>query len=982
MDATSMPQTLFNTQEDLPGPRCGHTLTAVYQRLILFGGFTSVPRVGSDNSLQCLTNSVYCLNALTKKWTRVYPEGEPPSPRTNHAAVSCGHGVLIQGGIGSSGICNGDLHVLDMSGETFKWKKVVVEEGMAPGPRYGHVMGFAGNKLVIFGGKNEGNLVLADTWALNMTKNPNVWELLYPYGDLPRGRVLVNLVDLTGITAVYHFGLINSSSLFHNLLKPLGDAYKLEQLSSSGLWVWTLSPGLDLSKRYQHAAVFVNIRLHVIGGMLSNNCLVDAEKAISVLDTSTGEWVDTSNEIMRRSLHAAASIGSRIYVYGGLREGLLLGDLLISGEVLTSGPPIPSILWRSPEAPSPPASDMNNRYQPNFSREKLQDLVNKVISTLLRPQTWEPPVDRKFFLSFPEVAELCFAAKQIIEQEPTVLQLNAPIKVFGDLHGQFGDLMRLFYEYGYPSRQGDISVAILWHEMWHEALEEASRLYFGEHNIEGMLKVLEPLHEMLEEGARKDNVTIQERAFIEAYRHELLEAYECCINYKRTGKDAELTQAWDLYYHVFKRIDKQLASLTTLDLESVSPELLLCRDLELAVPGTYRADAPVVTIASFSRQLLVITSKQRPRKLTIHGNDGEDYAFLLKGHEDLRQDERVMQLFGLVNTLLENSRKTAEKDLSIQRYSVIPLSPNSGLIGWVPNCDTLHHLIREYRDARKIILNQEHKHMLSFAPNYDNLPLIAKIEVFEYALENTEGNDLSRVLNLLTSSSLVKSRSSEVWLERRTNYTRSLAVMSMVGYILGLGDRHPSNLMLDRYSGKILHIDFGDCFEASMNREKFPEKVPFRLTRMLVKAMEVSGIEGNFRPSTSPAGNNNPNGPANVEPEEVDEDPADVDLPQPQRSTREKEILQAVNMLGDANEVLNERAVVVMARMSHKLRGRDFSTSAIPSNPIADHNNLLGGDSHEVEHGLSVKVQVQKLIDQATSHENLCQNYVGWCPFW
>jgi hypothetical protein len=48
-------------------------------------------------------------------------------------------------------------------------------------------------------------------------------------------------------------------------------------------------------------------------------------------------------------------------------------------------------------------------------------------------------------------------------------------------------------------------------------------------------------------------------------------------------------------------------------------------------------------------------------------------------------------------------------------------------------------------------------------------------------------------------------------------------------------------------SGKIIHIDFGDCFEASMNREKFPERVPFRLTRMLVKAMEVSGIEGNFR---------------------------------------------------------------------------------------------------------------------------------------
>ncbi|KAJ7946192.1 Serine/threonine-protein kinase TOR, partial [Quillaja saponaria] len=559
-----------------------------------------------------------------------------------------------------------------------------------------------------------------------------------------------------------------------------------------------------------------------------------------------------------------------------------------------------------------------------------------------------------------------------------------------------------------------IRVAILWHEMWHEALEEASRLYFGEHNIEGMLKVLEPLHEMLEEGAMRNNVTIKERIFIEAYHQELLEAYECCMKYKRTGKDAELTQAWDIYYHVFRKIDKQLQSLTTLDLQSVSPELLECRNLELAVPGTYRADAPVVTIASFATQLVVITSKQRPRKLTIHGSDGEDHAFLLKGHEDLRQDERVMQLFGLVNTLLENARKTAEKDLSIQRYSVIPLSPNSGLIGWVPNCDTLHHHIREYRDARKITLNQEHKLMLGFAPDYDHLPLIAKVEVFEHALQNTEGNDLARVLWL-------KSRTSEVWLERRTNYTRSLAVMSMVGYLLGLGDRHPSNLMLHRFSGKILHIDFGDCFEASMNREKFPEKVPFRLTRMLVKAMEVSGIEGNFRstcenvmqvlrtnkdsvmammeafvhdplinwrlfnfnevPQMSMLASNHVTPVVNT-----DESSPNRELPHPQRVARERELLQAVNQLGDANEVLNERAVVVMARMSNKLTGRDFSTSSsVLSSSIqhaVDHSTLISGDTREVDHGLSVKLQVQKLIIQATSHENLCQNYVGWCPFW
>jgi FKBP12-rapamycin complex-associated protein len=64
---------------------------------------------------------------------------------------------------------------------------------------------------------------------------------------------------------------------------------------------------------------------------------------------------------------------------------------------------------------------------------------------------------------------------------------------------------------------------------------------------------------------------------------------------------------------------------------------------------SHASDFPVVTIASFAPELVVITSKQRPRKLTIHGSDGEDHAFLLKGHEDLRQDERVMQVIYLLH---------------------------------------------------------------------------------------------------------------------------------------------------------------------------------------------------------------------------------------------------------------------------------------------------------------------------------------------
>lgn len=116
--------------------------------------------------------------------------------------------------------------------------------------------------------------------------------------------------------------------------------------------------------------------------------------------------------------------------------------------------------------------------------------------------------------------------------------------------------------------------------------------------------------------------------------------------------------------------------------------------------------------------LQVITSKQRPRKLCMKGSSGKEYMFLLKGHEDLRQDERVMQFFSLVNSLLTSDPETLKRNLTIQvifwllflmlyygfcnycsynsvlstpalrrhfqRFSVVPLSTNSGLIGWVP----------------------------------------------------------------------------------------------------------------------------------------------------------------------------------------------------------------------------------------------------------------------------------------------------------
>jgi FKBP12-rapamycin complex-associated protein len=293
------------------------------------------------------------------------------------------------------------------------------------------------------------------------------------------------------------------------------------------------------------------------------------------------------------------------------------------------------------------------------------------------------------------------------------------------------------------------------------------------------------------------------------YGRDLMDARESCRRFRAYGETADLNQAWELYYGVFTKIFKTLQSLLQVELEYASPKLLSVKDLELAVPGTYHPGQPVIRISKFAPIFDVLSSKQRPRKCRITGSDGREYPFLLKGHEDIRQDERVMQLFGLCNTLLTKDPETFKRHLMVQRYPAIPLSPNSGLLGWLPSTDTLHMLIKTYRESRKILLNIEQRLMVQMAGDYDNLCLIQKIEVFQYALDNTTGQDLYRVLWL-------KSRTSEAWLDRRSNYSRSLAVMSMVGYILGLGDRHPSNLLLSRENGIVIHVDYGDCFEVSL----------------------------------------------------------------------------------------------------------------------------------------------------------------------
>ncbi|EGR30890.1 phosphatidylinositol 3- and 4-kinase family protein, putative [Ichthyophthirius multifiliis] len=563
--------------------------------------------------------------------------------------------------------------------------------------------------------------------------------------------------------------------------------------------------------------------------------------------------------------------------------------------------------------------------------------------------------------------------------------------------------------------------AILFKEQWHEGIKEAWESFLqGKNSHQHLIKVLLGLHEMM----TMQPESLSEISFHQNFGAEVFEAEAWLQRYNTTENEICLCQAFDIYYKIYQRINHQLESLDYVYLENVSPKLLETKNCEISIPGLYKPSRPVIKISCFQPKLDVLFSKMHPRKLFIYGSDSKEYHFLLKGREDIRQDERVMQLFALVNRLLHNNPETEKKALNITRYSVIPLSINTGIIGWVHNCDTLQSLIKEYRKAYNIRENPEMSLMDQFCTNYSALPLPNKVEIFRHIIENTKGEDLKKILWL-------KSPNSEIWLERRTNYTRSLATMSIAGYILGLGDRHPSNIMLQRQTGKIVHIDFGDCFEVAMRREKFPERVPFRLTRMLVNAMEACGIVGNYRNtcelvmkvirenkesliavleafvydplinwrliaiSGDDQGNNKiaeTKGNKNQDKDQQKNSLIENDQQQnylgsiiqqgtslaikkamkqtqknktedkpPLSFKKEKEQQYYEDEEKEQpQEIINKKALEVMDRIKKKLNGKDFKENE----------------------QLSYVEQVNKLINQATSHENICQAYMGWCPFW
>ncbi|CAB4251907.1 similar to Saccharomyces cerevisiae YBR136W MEC1 Genome integrity checkpoint protein and PI kinase superfamily member [Maudiozyma barnettii] len=350
-----------------------------------------------------------------------------------------------------------------------------------------------------------------------------------------------------------------------------------------------------------------------------------------------------------------------------------------------------------------------------------------------------------------------------------------------------------------------------------------------------------------------------------------------------------------------------------INLETISP-------VSAESMSTYKPFRNDVTIAQFGSGYKVFTSLKKPKKINIIGSDGKTYGLMCK-MEDVRQDNQYMQFATTMDFLLKKEVESTKRDLGITTYSVLSLTEECGILEFIPNVVTLRSIYTTQYQIREIKYN-----MRSFHEQWSHCGDTQKAAFFQ--------EQLRRFPPVLHEWFLQTFPDPISWYNARNTYSRSYAVMSMLGYILGLGDRHCENILLDTETGKVLHVDF-DCLFDKGKTLPCPEIVPFRLTQNVHDALGIIGTEGTFKKSS------------------------EVTL----SLVRHNEIA----LMNVIETIVYDRDVAHQAELQEALKILQ--------------NKIRGIDPRD---GLilSVAGQVDTLICEARSTESLSKMYIGWLPFW
>uniref|UniRef100_A0A3Q3RIZ1 Serine/threonine-protein kinase ATR n=1 Tax=Mastacembelus armatus TaxID=205130 RepID=A0A3Q3RIZ1_9TELE len=348
----------------------------------------------------------------------------------------------------------------------------------------------------------------------------------------------------------------------------------------------------------------------------------------------------------------------------------------------------------------------------------------------------------------------------------------------------------------------------------------------------------------------------------------------------------------------------------------------------------------------FEDTVEILASLQKPKKISLKGSDGRSYTMMCKPKDDLRKDCRLMEFNCLINKCLRKDAESRRRELHIRTYAVIPLNEECGIIEWVNNTAGLRHILTKLYKERGTYLSGKELRKL----------ILPKTAPFEEKLRIHKEVLCARHPPVFHEWFLRTFPDPTLWYSSRSAYCRSTAVMSMVGYVLGLGDRHGENILFDSLTGECVHVDFNCLFNKGETFD-VPEVVPFRLTQNMVHAMGPMGTEGLFRQACE----------VTLRLMRDQREPLMSVLktflhdPLVEWSKQAKGLSKT--QANETGEIVNEKAKTHVCDIEQRLQG-----------VIKSRNKVLGLP-------LSIEGHVHYLIQEATDDKLLCQMYLGWGPY-
>ncbi|GFE55202.1 FATC domain-containing protein [Babesia ovis] len=371
-------------------------------------------------------------------------------------------------------------------------------------------------------------------------------------------------------------------------------------------------------------------------------------------------------------------------------------------------------------------------------------------------------------------------------------------------------------------------------------------------------------------------------------------------------------------------------------------------------------------ICGLDEQMQVLRSKQKPKRLGFVSATGDVLNFLVKNEVkgDLRKDKRMMEVTQYVAKLLRRHYA----GLPLQCYSVVSLTEVAGIIEWVPNMSTMRAVVSD--ELRHVTENGDRDSradIAHYASAVTDKNYVESLKLFRRLCERRPP-----VLHRAYYS--VFKRDPTSWFCARKEFIHTCAVWSILGYIVGLGDRHAENILLNLLTGQVMHVDF-DCLFGKGLQLAVPELVPFRLTQNIISNLGVCGTatDGPFYSEA---------------------------LKFLQMLHRDRQKITAILMSfvfdpliewhrGESAPNGDGHSQKVLQCIENKLRGAlnvvmpsveiNSSHSAFSVDEMSDPQALQNFEN--VAEIMEPREQLQKLIQVATSHAHLSKMFVGWAPW-